>query len=99
MIDLTKVMLGVIDLCVALATAFLVPWLKANYNEKQREKLAATIDIAVYAAQQLYEHAQGAEKLEYVKEYLRARGYDADTDEICTQIEAAVKIMKAAIGE
>lgn len=99
MIDLTKLMLGIIDLCVALATAFLVPWLRANYTEKQREKLAASIDVAVYAAQQLYEHADGEQKLAYVKEYLRARGYDADTDEIRTQIEAAVKIMKAAIGE
>lgn len=99
MTDLTPVFAGIINLCVALATAFLIPWLKANYDEKKREKLTAAIDIGVYAAQQLYEHCQGKEKLEYVKEYLRSKGYDADSDEIICQIEAAVKIMKAAIGE
>lgn len=97
MTDLTKVFIAVIDLCVALATAFLIPWLKANLDEKQRGKLAAAIKVGVYAAQQLYEHGQGAEKLEYVKHYLQQKGYEANTDEIRTQIEAAVKAMKAEI--
>ena len=32
MTDLTPVFAGIINLCVALATAFLIPWLKANYD-------------------------------------------------------------------
>ena len=92
--DLTKVFVAVLDLCVALATAFLIPWLTANLDEKKRYKLTAAIDVGVYAAQQLFEAGEGAEKLEYVKQYLRDKGYDADTDEIRAQIEAAVRALK-----
>ena len=97
--DLTKVFIAIIDLCAALVTAFLIPWLKSNYDEKQRAKLTAAIDVGVYAAQQLFTHEQCEEKLAYVKDYLQRKGYDANTDEIRTQIEAAVKMLKATIGE
>lgn len=39
MIDLTPIINAAILLVAALVTTFLVPWIKANTDEKQREEL------------------------------------------------------------
>ena len=48
------------------------------------------VDIAVSAAEQLYDAAQGGQKKLYVLGFLRDKGYDIDEDEIDLAIEAAV---------
>ena len=86
MINLTPILLAIIDLLAALITYKLVPLIKAKTDEKQRALLEAAIQTAVFAAEQLYGAGKGAEKLDYAVAWLHERGYDISR----ADIEAAV---------
>ena len=90
MIDLTPIINAVIALLAALATAYLIPWIKAHTTAKQREDLLVWVDIAVSAAQQLYHQADGADRLQYALEVLEAKGFDIDDVAVQDAVEAAV---------
>lgn len=90
-INLTPVINAAIALTAAIITAFLIPWIKANTTAKQREQMMVWVEIAVNAAEQLYKGAgRGAEKKEYVMQFLEDKGYTADLNEIEAAIEAFV---------
>ena len=88
--ELTEIFKLAIELIVAIASLWLVPWLRAKLNAEQVSDMLRWVEIAVSAAEQLYDAAQGGQKKLYVLGFLRDRGYDVDTDEIDTAIEAAV---------
>lgn len=88
-IDLTPLLQAVITVISLVITGMLVPWLKAKLTEQQQVNLNAAIRILVYAAEQVYGAGNGDEKMEYVIERLRAKGFAVDKD----AIEAAVKGM------
>ena len=91
MVDLTPIINAGIMLIAALVSAFLVPWIKANVNEKQRDELLLWVEVAVNAAEQLYKGSgRGEEKREYVLNFLHDRGYTANLDEIRALLEAYV---------
>ena len=90
MTDLTPVINAVIALAAALITAFVVPWIKRNTSEKDREELLKWVEIAVTAAQQLYHQLEGAERKQYVRAFLASKGYDVTSAEVDNAIEAAV---------
>ena len=46
--------------------------------------------LAVAAAQQLYHQLNGAERKQYVRDFLASKGYDVKDDEVDNAIEAAV---------
>ena len=48
------------------------------------------VEIAVMAAQQLYHNLDGRMRKEYVVRFLERKGYDVDTQEVDSAIEAAV---------
>lgn len=86
-INLTPILQALIGLLAALVTYRLIPWIKARTTNEQQAILRACIKTAVFAAEQLYQgEGRGAEKLDYVKNYLAGLGYDVDI----TAIEAAV---------
>lgn len=87
MIDLTPIINALILLLAAFVTKKLVPWIKANTDEKQQAALMTATSIAVFAAEQLYGAGKGAEKLKYVVSVLEERGYTADI----ALIEATIK--------
>lgn len=86
-IDLTPVLQAVIGLLAALITYRLVPWIKARTTNEQQTLLRATIRTLVFAAEQIYGAGGGDEKMEYVQEELKWRGFDVDL----AAIEAAVR--------
>lgn len=90
MTDLTPIINAVIALAAALVTAFVIPWLKRNTTQKDREELLKWVEIAVMAAQQLYHQLGGEERKEYVRNFLNAKGYDVTSAEVDSAIEAAV---------
>lgn len=91
LINLTPVINAAIALIAALITAFLIPWIKANTTAKQREQLLMWVEIAVNAAEQIYKGTgRGAEKKEYVMQFLADKGYTADLNEVEAAIEAFV---------
>ena len=86
MTDLTTVFLAEIT----LTAAFVIPWLRANTTQKQREALLAWAEIAAAAAQQLYGQLSGEERKAYVLDFLEEKGYKVNTLEVENAIEAAV---------
>ena len=86
-IDLTVILVAVLDLIAALITYKLIPWIQSKTTAQQQQNLDAVYCTLVFAAEQLYGANHGAEKLAYVKERLRERGYDVDVP----TIEATVK--------
>ena len=48
------------------------------------------VEIAVSAAEQLYDAAAGSEKKGFVLDFLSDKGYDIDLDRLDLAIEAAV---------
>lgn len=89
-INLTPILDALIVLISGVITAFVVPWIKRNTSEKDRENMLRWIDIAVAAAQQLYYQEDGAKRKEYVMRFLKEKGYDVNTAEVDSAIEAAV---------
>lgn len=86
-IDLTPVLQAVIGLLAALITYRLVPWIQARTTNEQQTLLHATIRTLVFAAEQIYGAGGGEEKMKYVQEQLKWRGFDVDL----AAIEAAVR--------
>lgn len=93
LVDLTPLIRAAITLMAALITYRLVPWIKARTTEQQQANLSALASTLVYAAEQLFGANRGAEKLAYVTDILRERGYDVDSQEVLAVVEAAVHQM------
>ena len=88
--EITEIAKIVIELIVAIASLWLVPWLKAKLNAEQVSDMLRWVEIAVSAAEQLFDSTSGGDKKAYVKLFLRDKGYDVDTEELDAAIEAAV---------
>ena len=88
--ELTEIVKIIIELVVAIASLWLIPWLRAKLNAEQVSDMLRWVEIAVSAAEQLYDAAQGGQKKHYVRSFLLDKGYDVNTDEIDLAIEAAV---------
>lgn len=89
MIDLTPILQAVIALLAAFITYKLVPWLKSKTTAQQQANLLTTVRVLVFAAEQVYGAGNGAQKLAYVEEQLKGKGYALDV----AAIEAAVREM------
>jgi len=91
MINLTPLFNALIALVAILISTFLIPWIKANVDEKKQAKMLTWVNIAVDAAEKLYEGSKrGEEKKAYVVSFLEERGYTADMEAVNAAIEAAV---------
>ena len=90
MTDLTPIVQAIISLAVALVTAFIIPWIKTKLNQSQLDSIQAWAAIAVQAAEQIYSSTQGAEKKQYVLDYLTNKGFKIDANSINVLIESTV---------
>ena len=90
MIDLTPFFQAIIALLAALITYKVIPWLKEKMTESQYKQLCTVVDIAVYAAEQLYGNGHGAEKLKYAMDVLESQGFKVDENLVRAAIEKAV---------
>ena len=85
-IDLTPIIQAFIALLGAIVTYKVIPWIKAKTTNEQQVMLEATIRTLVFAAEQIYGAGKGREKMLYVIEKLKEKGFTASVDDI----EAAV---------
>ena len=98
MIDLTPVFNAIIALAAALATAFLIPWIRQKTTAEQRDELLIWVDIAVAAAEQIFTGSgKGDKKKEYVLKFLEERGFKVDFETLNMLIESAVKELKEEV--
>lgn len=98
-IDLTELLQAALAVLATLVTGYLIPWLRAKAGKEKQEMLNSWIDVAVYAAQQLYETKTISDRLDYAARWLESHNIVVDR----AQIEAGVKRYKtgnlaAALG-
>lgn len=97
MINITSIVQAVITLIVAIVATVVVPYIKSKTSAQKQEDLAALVEIAVQAAEQIYTGpGRGAEKKTYVLEWLKNRNIDISSSEVDAMIEAAVYALKDA---
>lgn len=98
--DYTKIIEAIVLLLLALAEAFLVPFIKGKIESNKRAELLEYVTIAVQAAEQIFGGQHGAEKKAYVMDYLNSKGIKFDADTIDMAIESAVlEMTNALLGE
>ena len=86
-IDLTTIINAIIALLAAVVTYRVIPWIKAKTTNEQQAYIRALVKAGVFAAEQIYNtEGMGHQKMEYVKKWMQAHGFDIDVAEI----EAAV---------
>lgn len=90
MTNLTLIINAFIALIAARISAFLIPWIKRKTTAQEREELLRWVEIAVAAAEQLWDSTQGEEKKKAVMAFLREKGFTFSESEIGSAIEAAV---------
>lgn len=98
MTDLTPIFNAAIALLAAVITAFVIPWIKRKTSAQDREELLRWVEIAVAAAEQLWDSNQGEEKKKSVVAFLREKGFTFSESEIDSAIEAAVLKLHHALG-
>ena len=89
MIDLTPLFEVLIALLASVLTLKVLPLIRSKLTAQQQEMLKGTIRTLVYAAEQVYGSGFGQDKMFYVAEKLRERGFEVDL----AAIEAAVREM------
>ncbi len=100
MTDITQIVTLVIALCVAIITAFLVPYLKKKYGQEkindalnQVELIKNYAKIAVNAVEQMFPgqtEKRLQEATDYFNKQMEKLGITLDEDEVRKAIEAAV---------
>lgn len=97
--ELTEIIKLAIELCVAIASLWLVPWIKAKISAEEIADMLRWVEIAVSAAEQLYSATQGTVKKKYVVSFLEEHGYHVDETELNLMIEAAVLKLHRGLTE
>ncbi len=97
-INLTPLIQALIAVLAALITYRLVPWIRSKTTGQQRDNLQALIRILVFAAEQIYGAGRGEEKLEYVCERLRERGFEVSLPEIEAEVYKAFNMNLPMLG-
>lgn len=88
--DITAIIKAMLELILAAASAFAVPWLRRKTTNAEREEAMAWVHIFVAAAEQLFGRDAGKAKKDYVVDSLEEKGYVFDPVELNNMIEAAV---------
>lgn len=88
--DITELFEMLIYAVAVLLSVFVIPVIKNKYSTQQLSEFLTWVDIAVAAAEQIYEATDGAKKKQYVMNYLTMKGFSVETAELDLAIEAAV---------
>ena len=80
--DFTTIFEAVLALLAVIITGYLVPYIKNKTTAEEQATISAWIDVAVAAAEQLFDSGMGEAKMAYVVEYLEKLGITVTTEEI-----------------
>lgn len=98
--DITSFAEAIITIAVTIITYFVIPWIKANTNEKTLATAYKWVKIAVKGAEMIYsEMGMGLTKKAYVKSFLAEKGFIVDEEAINAMIESAVLEMQAEVSK
>ena len=90
MLDITAILQALITLVALLISAFVIPWLRKKIGAEKMSEFLKWVDIAVRAAEQLYDSTMTVEKKQYVLSFLDSKGVKFTVAEVDAAIEAAV---------
>lgn len=98
MFDITPIFEAIIALAAAIITSILIPYIKSRTTAEQQENINAWVQIAVTAAEQIFNGSgRGAEKKEYVIGFLADKGFKLDEASVNVLIESAVKALNEGL--
>ena len=98
-IDLTKLIVALLGVLASLACRYVIPYFIERTDAEKRSKIFFWAKLAVEAAEKIFNGpGLGAQKKEYVKEFLEERGYKLNEKEIDIAIESAVLEMQHAMN-
>lgn len=98
--DYTMIIEAIITLIVAIATTFIIPYIKKKMSAEDLNEIIKWVKIAVKAAEMIYkESGMGKEKKAYVECFLNEHGIKYDAEQIDALIESAVHDLKKGIEE
>jgi len=89
-INITPIVEAFLALLATLITVFVIPWIKKKIGAENMSEFLAWVDIAVAAAEQLFDSTDGAAKKQYVAVFLESKGFKLDTQALDNAIEASV---------
>lgn len=89
-IDITPIAEALVTLAAVLISSFVIPWIKKKIGAEKMTEFLSWVDIAVAAAEQLFDHIDTATKKEYVTAFLKDKGFELDAQDMDNAIEAAV---------
>ena len=100
MYDITPIIEALFALIAAVMTAIVVPYIRSKTTAQQQAEVSAWVKIAVSAAEQIYSGSgRGAEKKQYVLDWLRTHGVTVDESKLDALIESAVYDLKYGVME
>lgn len=88
--DITEILMAGFYVVTIIMSLVVIPAIKNKIGAQNMDEFLRWVDIAVAAAEQLYDMADGSRKKRYVVDYLALKGYKVDTAELDMAIEAAV---------
>lgn len=95
MIDLTPIVNAFITLIGLLLTTFLIPWIRTKISNEKLKEIQKWTSVGVKAAEMIYtESGMGDAKKNYVRKFLKSKGYKLDIDTVDALIEATVRDMQ-----
>lgn len=89
--DLTIVFEALITLVTAIALVFVIPLIRQKIGSGNTADFLRWVEIAVAAAEQLYNATDTTAKKTHVVKFLEKKGYTVDTEDLDNAIEAAVR--------
>ena len=91
MFDLTPILELIILIGMALITTKLIPYIKSHTTTEQQKEIMFWVQTAVSAAEQIFAGAgRGAEKKQYVANWLADHNIKIDAKALDAMIESAV---------
>lgn len=98
MFDVTTIIKAVFALIGIILTCIVIPYIRSKTTVEQQAAINGWVATAVEAAEQLYiGSGRGAEKKQYVLNWLTSHNIKFDSNKVDAMIEAAVYELKNGI--
>jgi hypothetical protein len=96
--DLTTIIEALVALIAAVISVVVIPYVRSKLTAQQFAELENWVRVAVAAAEQLYKGTgRGAERKQYVLDFLNKHSISVDMERLDALIEAAVHTLHSSV--
>ena len=88
--NITEILEALVYVFVVILSMIVIPFVKTKVGAQNMDDFLKWVDIAVAAAEQLYDTMEGPKKKLYVMDYLTSKGFTVDVQDLDLAIEASV---------